>query len=64
MIRVPGLGIARGMGLTLRRFFEPKATIKYPEVPADVSTRFRGRRLSPDRRRGRRGELAQRTRHG
>jgi hypothetical protein len=43
MIRVPGLGIARGMGLTLRRFFEPKATIKYPEVPADVSTRFRGR---------------------
>ncbi|MFL5726976.1 MAG: NAD(P)H-dependent oxidoreductase subunit E [Chloroflexota bacterium] len=43
MMRVPGLGIARGMGLTLRRFFEPKATIRYPEVPADVSTRFRGR---------------------
>jgi hypothetical protein len=40
---VPGLGLIRGMGLTLRRFFEPKATIKYPEVPADVSTRFRGR---------------------
>jgi hypothetical protein len=40
---VPGLGLLRGMGLTLRRFFEPKATIKYPEVPADVSTRFRGR---------------------
>jgi Thioredoxin-like [2Fe-2S] ferredoxin len=40
---VPGLGLIRGMSLTLRRFFEPKATIKYPEVPADVSTRFRGR---------------------
>jgi hypothetical protein len=40
---VPGLGILKGMGLTLRRFFEPKVTIKYPEVPADVSTRFRGR---------------------
>ena len=43
MIRIPGLGIAKGMSLTLRRFFEPKATIKYPEVQADVSTRFRGR---------------------
>ncbi|MFL5643445.1 MAG: hypothetical protein ACJ771_13985, partial [Chloroflexota bacterium] len=43
MIRIPGLGIVKGMGLTLRRFFEPKATIRYPEVRADVSTRFRGR---------------------
>jgi ferredoxin len=43
MIRIPGLGLAKGMSITLRRFFEPKATIKYPEVPADVSTRFRGR---------------------
>ena len=43
MSRIPGLGLAKGMGITLRRFFEPKATIKYPEVPADVSTRFRGR---------------------
>jgi hypothetical protein len=40
---LPGLGVVKGMSLTLRRFFEPKATIKYPEVPADVSTRFRGR---------------------
>jgi ferredoxin len=40
---VPGLGIAKGMALTLRRFFEPKATVKYPEVRADVATRFRGR---------------------
>jgi ferredoxin len=40
---VPGLGLARGMALTLRRFFEPKATIRYPEVTADVATKFRGR---------------------
>jgi hypothetical protein len=40
---VPGLGIAKGMALTLRRFFAPKATIKYPEQKADVSVRFRGR---------------------
>jgi NADH:ubiquinone oxidoreductase subunit E len=40
---IPGLGLAKGMALTLRRFFEPKATIMYPEVPADVSPRFRGR---------------------
>jgi hypothetical protein len=43
MTFLPGLGVVKGMSLTLRRFFEPKATIKYPEVPADVSTRFRGR---------------------
>ena len=40
---IPGLGLAKGMALTLRRFFEPKATIKYPEVAPDVSPRFRGR---------------------
>src|SRR5207244_450286 len=40
---VPGLGIVKGMALTLRRFFAPKATIKYPEMPADVATKFRGR---------------------
>jgi hypothetical protein len=40
---IPGLGIVRGMGLTLRRFFEPKVTIKYPEQAPDLSTRFRGR---------------------
>ena len=43
MSLVPGLGIVKGMGLTLRRFFEPKATIHYPEVRADVAPRFRGR---------------------
>ena len=40
---IPGIGLARGMALTLRRFFEPKVTIKYPEVAADVSPKFRGR---------------------
>ena len=40
---VPGLGIAKGMALTLRRFFEPKATIMYPEQPADGAGKFRGR---------------------
>jgi ferredoxin len=43
MTRLPGIGIVKGMGLTLRRFFEPKATIKYPEVRADVAPKFRGR---------------------
>jgi len=43
VINLPGLGIAKGMALTLRRFFEPKATIKYPEVKADVPHKFRGR---------------------
>ena len=40
---VPGLGIAKGMALTLRRFFEPKAPIMYPEVRLDVPHKFRGR---------------------
>jgi ferredoxin len=40
---VPGLGLVRGMALTLRRFFEPKVTNLYPEVPAQVPPKFRGR---------------------
>jgi NADH:ubiquinone oxidoreductase subunit E len=40
---VPGLGIAKGMALTLRRFFAPKATIQYPEAAPDIAVRFRGR---------------------
>ena len=40
---VPGLGIVKGMALTLRRFFEPKVTIMYPEVRVDVPHKFRGR---------------------
>ena len=40
---VPGLGIVKGMALTLRRFFEPKVTVMYPEVRPDVPHKFRGR---------------------
>ncbi len=40
---VPGFGIAKGMALTLRRFFEPKVTVMYPEVRIDVPPKFRGR---------------------
>jgi len=40
---IPGLGIVKGMAVTLRRFFEPKATIMYPEQPPNHSVRFRGR---------------------
>lgn len=40
---IPGLGIAKGMALTLRRFFAPKATIQYPETKPDIAVRFRGR---------------------
>ncbi len=43
MSLIPGLGLARGMALTLRRFFEPKVTNLYPEIPADISPKFRGR---------------------
>jgi len=40
---IPGLGIAKGMALTLRRMYAPKATIQYPETAPDVAVRFRGR---------------------
>jgi ferredoxin len=40
---VPGLGLAKGMALTLWRFFQPKVTNLYPEVPADIPPKFRGR---------------------
>ena len=43
MNTIPGIGLVRGMGLTLRRFFQPKATIQWPEQPADVAVKFRGR---------------------
>jgi NADH-quinone oxidoreductase subunit E len=43
MTFIPGLGIAKGMALTMRRFFAPKATIQYPEAEPDVAVRFRGR---------------------
>ena len=37
------MGLVRGMGLTLRKFFAPKATIMWPEERADVAPKFRGR---------------------
>lgn len=40
---IPGIGIAKGMALTLRRFFEPKVTVRYPEDRRDVPHKFRGR---------------------
>jgi ferredoxin len=40
---IPGLGIARGMALTLRRFFQPHVTVRYPEVRLDSPHKFRGR---------------------
>jgi hypothetical protein len=43
MTRIPGMGIVKGMTLTLRQFFAPKATIRYPEVRLDVPHKFRGR---------------------
>jgi len=43
MSLLPGLGVIKGMALTLVRFFQPKATIKYPEVTPDISPRHRGR---------------------
>ncbi len=43
MSRVPGLGLVRGMALTLRRFFQPAVTIKYPEVDPDIAVKNRGR---------------------
>jgi NADH:ubiquinone oxidoreductase subunit E len=43
MSAIPGLGLVKGMALTLRRFFQPAVTIKYPDVPADIAVKFRGR---------------------
>jgi NADH:ubiquinone oxidoreductase subunit E len=43
MSRVPGWGIVKGMLFGLRRFFEPKITVQYPEVVQDISPHHRGR---------------------
>ncbi len=45
MIRLPGLGIAKGMLFTLRKMLEPKVTVQYPEVVQDISPKHRGRLL-------------------
>ncbi len=43
MSRIPGMGIARGMSITLRRFFQPAVTIRYPEVTSPIPPKNRGR---------------------
>jgi NADH:ubiquinone oxidoreductase subunit E len=43
MSGLPGLGIVRGMAFTLRRFFQPAGTVRYPEVTPEISPRTRGR---------------------
>ncbi len=41
--RVPGWGIVGGMLFGLRRFFQRKVTIQYPEVVQEISPHHRGR---------------------
>jgi NADH:ubiquinone oxidoreductase subunit E len=41
--RVPGWGIAKGMLFGLRRFFQRKITVQYPEEVQDISVHHRGR---------------------
>jgi len=43
MTRIPGMGMAKGMSLTFRRFFQPAVTIRYPEVAAPLPPKNRGR---------------------
>jgi NADH:ubiquinone oxidoreductase subunit E len=43
--RIPGLGVVKGMLLTVTRAFQPKITIQYPEVVQPISPRHRGRLL-------------------
>ncbi len=43
MSLVPGIGIVKGMALTLRRFFQPKVTVQYPEQAPQIPPRHRGR---------------------
>lgn len=38
-------GILKGMGITLRHFFKPKATIQYPEQKREFSPVYRGRHI-------------------
>lgn len=37
--------IIKGMGITLKHFFQPKATIQYPEQKREFSPVFRGRHI-------------------
>jgi NADH:ubiquinone oxidoreductase subunit E/Pyruvate/2-oxoacid:ferredoxin oxidoreductase delta subunit len=40
---IPGVGIIKGFGTTLRNFFSPKVTRQYPETRPQMSDRWRGR---------------------
>jgi len=40
---LPGSGIVKGMGTTLRNFFSPKVTRQYPEERPQMPERWRGR---------------------
>ena len=37
-----GIGILKGMGVSLKRFWSPKITEKYPEVQPDLPSRSKG----------------------
>ncbi len=43
--RVPGLGIVKGMLLTITRALQPKITVQYPEVVQPIAPKHRGRLL-------------------
>jgi NADH-quinone oxidoreductase subunit E len=43
--RVPGLGVLKGMALTITRALQPKVTVQYPEQRQPISPRHRGRLL-------------------
>lgn len=44
------LGLAKGLGYTLRRLTEKKVTYRYPDVPVKMPDRFRGiQHFDPDK---------------
>jgi ferredoxin len=43
MSRVPGLGMAQGLMFTMRRFFKPAVTLRYPEETPQIPPKNRGR---------------------
>jgi hypothetical protein len=43
MSRVPGLGLAQGLMFTMRRFFKPPVTVRYPEETPQIPPKNRGR---------------------
>jgi NADH-quinone oxidoreductase chain I len=41
----PGFGLIRSVGVSLRHIFEKKITVSYPDEPAAMGYRFRGRHI-------------------